>query len=45
MLLGEGQSVFVKAVAPGRLAILQWMALYPGIHRKNKLNLVGYKKK
>lgn len=43
--LGEGGSVFFKAVAPGRSPRLQWMAPHPGIYEQYRFYIsVGYLK-
>lgn len=40
---GEGESVFFKSVAPDRLTMLQWMALYPGEYGQHKVDSVVFK--
>lgn len=42
---GKGKSVFLRGVAPGKLATFRWMALRPGVHRKHKLTEQLFKKK
>lgn len=44
-LLGEGESIFIKDVAPGRSTMSQWMGPCPGVHDQHKLDLIAYLKK
>lgn len=44
-LLGEGGSVFFKAVAPGRSPRLKWMAPHPGIYEQYRFCISGLFKK
>lgn len=39
-LLGGGESVYFKDVAPSRLIIPQWMVTYPLVYEPYKLGLV-----
>lgn len=41
-VLGGGESVYFKDVAPSRLIILQWMVTYPLVYEPYKLGLVDY---
>lgn len=41
-MLGKGESVFFKNVAPDKLAMLPWKATHPGVYGEHQLYLVDF---
>lgn len=39
--MGEGESVFCKSVAPGKLSTFQWKAIHTKLYGQHRLNLMG----
>jgi hypothetical protein len=41
-LLGEGESVFFKDIAPGKSTLVHLMASHPRVYRQHRLDIMGY---